>query len=125
VDGEEGEEGPKRRGKRGGDFINLLLKVGEAAFAQTAAKTTKKGPPKDPYVMTDAAIAKGFTDPNLLPHDSGVGVGQLSRLFLRPNAAVQQGKRQEEGEAPGKNVRTGERKGETRTTPPPPPHPPP
>jgi condensin complex subunit 2 len=81
------EDEPKTRGKKE-NFINLLLKVSEAAFAATAVKAVKRGAPKDPYVMTDAAIAKQYDDGNLLPHDSGVGVGQLSRLFLRPNAAV-------------------------------------
>jgi len=79
--------GPTSRKKKD-NFVNLLLKVSAEAFAKTEPKAVKKGAAKDPYVTTDAAIAKQFEEANLLPHDSGVGVGQLSRLFLRPNAAI-------------------------------------
>jgi condensin complex subunit 2 len=52
-----------------------------------------KKPPKmkkggDPLKMSSAVVSKHAKNLNLLPLDAGIGVEQLSKLFLRPNAVL-------------------------------------
>ena len=83
------------KGKKARVLIDFSCEIDiEKVFHATAPKKKARGSKKsgaaatDPYCMTDAAISKQNKTSNLLPHDSGVGVAQLYRLFLRPNAAA-------------------------------------
>ncbi|GMH86891.1 hypothetical protein TL16_g10685 [Triparma laevis f. inornata] len=79
----------KKSGGKVQSFIDFAKTVDERLFVATAPKKGrgKKAVPVDPYKQTDAAVAKQNVTANLLPHDSGVGVAQLSRLFLRNGSA--------------------------------------
>ena len=76
------------RTKKSQKFIDFSRPVTPDTFAKATIPKSSRTKRKDPYRMTDANLKKQNTTSNLLPHDSGVGVAQLSRLFLRPNAAV-------------------------------------
>jgi len=82
------EGGATTKTKKAQKFIDFTRSVMTDTFAKAAVPKSSRSKRKDPYKMTDAAITKQNLSSNLLPHDSGVGVAQLSRLFLRPNATV-------------------------------------
>ena len=88
-EGDGGATATTKRGKKVATYLDLSSAVDESVFGSVSGKGAKS---RVGFLMqTAAAIAKQAKCMNLLPHDSGVGVAQLSRLFLRPNAAVRTG----------------------------------
>ena len=71
-------------------FVDLTSSCHSCLDDLIKDKPKSKGKSKsDPLQLTKAAIAKQEKNDNVLPPDAGVGIEQLSRLFMRPDAAVQ------------------------------------
>jgi len=71
-------------------FVDLTSSCYSCLDELIKDKPKPKGKSKsDPLQLTKAAIAKQEKNDNVLPPDAGVGIEQLSRLFMRPDAAVQ------------------------------------
>ena len=79
---------PKQRRKKASRervFVDLLVPVCVDDILQPAKKN-KRG--TDPIQLSKAMITKYTKCDNLLPPDAGIGLKELSTLFMRPNAVV-------------------------------------
>ena len=80
----------KRASKKGRAFVDLKCSSSSCLDALINDKPKPKGRSKnDPLLLTKAVLSKQEKNDNLLPPDAGVGIEQLSKLFMRPDAAVQ------------------------------------
>ena len=80
----------KRASKKERAFVDLACTSTSCLDALINDKPKPKGRSKnDPLLLTKAVLSKQEKNDNLLPPDAGVGIEQLSKLFMRPDAAVQ------------------------------------
>ena len=80
----------KRASKKERAFVDLKCSSPTCLDALINDKPKPKGRSKnDPLLLTKAVLSKQEKNDNLLPPDAGVGIEQLSKLFMRPDAAVQ------------------------------------
>lgn len=91
----------KRASKKERAFVDLTCSSLSCLDALINDKPKPKGRSKnDPLLLSKAIISKQEKSDNLLPPDAGVGIEQLSRLFMRPDAAVQPRKVPADGSSP-------------------------
>ena len=80
----------KRASAKERAFVDLSCSSTSCLDALINDKPKPKGKSKnDPLLLTKAVLSKQENNDNLLPPDAGVGIEQLSKLFMRPDAAVQ------------------------------------
>lgn len=70
--------------------VSSMTASAVAALLKPATATIKRGgsATNDPTQLSKAMITKYSKADNVLPLDAGMGIEQLSKLFLRPNAIV-------------------------------------
>lgn len=79
----------RKKASRERAFLDLRAPSQSLVDGLINSKPAKGRTKSDPLRLTKAAIQKQEKNVNLLPLDAGVGLDQLSRLFMRPEAAVQ------------------------------------